>query len=90
MGLRQESLLLFHLRHQRETYWGFFFAILLEYSHVIILPQMAQITQRNTASCIISQRKTVRDGYCCFVVLWFVCDYQRDLRETLGFPLPIA
>ena len=31
---------------------------LLEYSCVVILPQMAQITQTNTASCIISQRKT--------------------------------
>ncbi len=46
-----------------------------------ILPQIAQITQRNAAGCIISQRKTVRD----FAVLWFVCVNQRDLRETLGF-----
>ena len=36
----------------------FSFCKLLEYSCVFILPQMAQITQTNTASCIISQRKT--------------------------------
>ena len=49
-----------------------------------ILPQIAQMTQRNAASCIISQRKTVS---LVIVVLGFVCDYQRDLRETLGFAL---
>ena len=26
-----------------------------------------------------------KDSFC--VVLWFVCDYLRDLRETLGFRL---
>ena len=57
MGLRQKSLLLFRLRHLRETYC-FSLCKLLEYSCVNILPQIAQITQRNTASCIISQRKT--------------------------------
>ena len=53
-----------------------------------VLPQIAQITQRNTASCIISQRKTVWCLYCFgvslvlgFVVLGFVCVNQRDLRE---------
>ena len=47
-----------------------------------ILSQITQITQRNAASCIISQRKTV-----CVVnvVLGFVCDYQRDLRENRPF-----
>ena len=72
-----------NLRDQRETYWGFFFAILLEYSHVIILPQIAQITQRNAAGCIISQRKTDLDGgeVCCFGVR---LRNLRDLRETLG------
>ena len=30
----------------------------IEYSCVNILPQITQITQTNTASCIISQRKT--------------------------------
>ena len=34
------------------------FGRLIEYSCVDILPQIAQITQRNTTSCIISQRKT--------------------------------
>ena len=45
-----------------------------------ILPQITQITQRNAASCIISQRKTVWN----VVVLGFVCDNLRDLRETHG------
>ena len=31
---------------------------LIEYAYVNILPQIAQITQRNAVSCIISQRKT--------------------------------
>jgi hypothetical protein len=56
----------------------------IECSYVNILPQMAQITQTNTASCIISQRKTV-----CVVpvALGFVCVNLRDLREILGFHL---
>ena len=49
---------------------GFSLCILIEYSYVIILPQMAQITQRNTASCIIAQRKTGWDGV---RLLWFGC-----------------
>ena len=57
MRLHQESLLLFRLRHLRETL-GVRLCGLLEYSCVNILPQITQITQRNTASCIISQRKT--------------------------------
>ena len=49
---------------------GFSLCILIEYSYVIILPQITQSTQRNTASCIISQRKTDWDGvrllrFCC-------------------------
>ena len=49
---------------------------------LIILPQITQIPQiRNAAGCIISQRKTVS---LVIVVLGFVCDNQRDLRETLG------
>ena len=49
----------------------FSFCKLLEYSCVFILPQITQITQRNTASCIISQRKTgcLRLRlFCCFGV----------------------
>ena len=60
---------------------------------------MAQNTQRNAASCIITQRKTgcvsnavLRFRASClefvvvsFIVLWFVCEYLPDLRETLGF-----
>ena len=57
MRIHQESLLLFRLRHLRETYC-FSLCELLEYSCVNILPQITQMTQRNTASCIISQRKT--------------------------------
>ena len=34
------------------------FGVSIEYSCVIILPQITQITQTNTTSCIISQRKT--------------------------------
>ena len=60
-----------NLRDLRETL-GFSLCELLEYSYVVILPQITQITQRNTASCIITQRKTgclrVR-LFCCFGVL---------------------
>ena len=66
MRLHQESLLLFRLRHLRETYC-FSLCKLLEYSCVNILPQIAQITQRNAASCIITQRKTDWKS-CCFGV----------------------
>ena len=37
----------------------------------VILPQIAQMTQRNAAGCIITQRKTVCLRlmlFCCFVV----------------------
>ena len=39
----------------------------------VILPQITQMTQRNAASCIISQRKTVWVGvvFVVFVVLSF-------------------
>ena len=57
MRLHQESLLLFRMRHLRETL-GFRLCGLLEYYPVNILPQITQITQTNAASCIISQRKT--------------------------------
>jgi len=45
-----------------------------------ILPQIAQIPQRNAASCIISQRKTVWDGG----VLGFVCVNQRKNTSALA------
>ena len=50
----------FRLRNQRDLRetLGFLLCILIEYSHVNILPQITQITQTNAASCIISQRKT--------------------------------
>ena len=47
-----------YLRDLRETYGGRLWE-LIEYSCVNILSQIAQITQTNAASCIISQRKTV-------------------------------
>ena len=50
------------------------FGVSIESSYVFIFPQIALITQRNTASCIISQRKTgclrLR-MFCCF--LFVVC-----------------
>ena len=51
---------------------GFILCGLIEYSHVNILPQIAQMTQRNAAGCIITQRKTVclrLRLFCCFGVL---------------------
>ena len=50
---------------------GFILCGLIEYSHVNILPQIAQMTQRNAASCIISQRKTDWVGGEFYVVLLF-------------------
>ena len=44
----------------------------------------ADHAERNAASCIITQRKTVCE---VIVVLGFVCVNQRDLREILGFLL---
>jgi hypothetical protein len=51
---------------------------------VDILPQIAQMTQRNAASCIISQRKTVLCGF-------GVClrESARSAGDTLGFLLCI-
>ena len=51
------------------------------------------MTQTNAAGCIISQRKTDWVGgevhsviifFVVMVVLRFVCDYLRNLRETYG------
>ncbi len=59
----------------------------IEYSCLFIFPQMAQITQRNTASCIITQRKTG-----CLRVMLF-CRFGVCLRLSarsagdLLFPL---
>ena len=69
-----------NLRDLRETL-GFRLCILIEYSHVNILPQMAQITQRNAASCIISQRKTG-----CLRLRLFCClgFYLRKSARSAG------
>ncbi len=56
---------------------------LIEYSCVFILPQMAQITQTNAAELHYFAEKDSLVN----VVLWFVCDNLRDLRDTLGFLL---
>ena len=65
MRLHQESLLLFRMRHLRETL-GFRLCGLLEYSCVVILPQMAQITQTNTAKLYYFAEKD-RFGCPCVV-----------------------
>ena len=49
----------------------------------------ADHAERNAAGCIISQTKTGCLRLRLFFVLWFivlgfVCDYLRDLREILG------
>ena len=89
------AVLWFVCVNQRETFGassGYIDWVLFR----VILPQIAQITQRNAASCIISQRKTGWVGYgvhsvivvfVVIAVLGFVCDYQRDLRETFGLYL---
>ena len=51
----------------------------------VILPQIAQRTQRNTAWLYYFAEKDRL--FEVKTVLWFVCDYLRDLRETLGFHL---
>ena len=50
---------------------------------MFILPQMAQITQTNAAELHYFAEKDSLVN----VVLWFVCDNLRDLRDTLGFLL---
>ena len=62
---------------------------LIEYSCVNILPQITLITQRNAASCIISQIKT---GWLLWLlwllelwVLWFVCVICEICGRHWGF-----
>ena len=62
-------------------HWGFICADCLS-PLACILPQIAQITQRNAASCIISQRKTVCD---VVVVLGFVCVISEICGRHWGF-----
>ena len=50
-----------------------------------IFPQITQMTQRNAAGCIISQRKTVSFEVKDVLLFWgFVCVNLRDQRETSG------
>ena len=56
-----------NLRDLRETH-GFHLCILIEYSYVNILPQIAQITQRNAAELHYFAEK---DSFVVSVVLWF-------------------
>ena len=61
---------------------GFLVCRLIEYSHVNILPQITQITQRGMQQAALSRRE--RQIGEVKAVLWFVCVNQRDLRETSG------
>ena len=63
----------------------------------VILPQIAQMTQRNAAGCIISQRKTDWiDGevhsvivvICGFVV--YLRKSTESPRDIMGFLVPIV
>ena len=51
----------------------------------VILPQIAQMTQRNTAELYYPAEKDRL--FEVKTVLGFVCVNLRDLRETLGFHL---
>ena len=60
----------------------------------VILPQITLITQRGMQQAALSRRErqveanvivAVCCSYCCFVVLGFVCDNLRDLRENRPF-----
>ena len=67
-------------RDLRETL-GFLLCGLIEYSHVNILPQIAQMTQTNAAGLhyFAEKDRLVRlKLFCCFVVLGFVCVNQRE------------
>ena len=55
-----------------------------------ILPQIAQRTQRNAAWLHYFAEKDRLFEVKVVLLFWdlgFVCDYLRDLRETLGFLL---
>ena len=60
---------------------------LIEYSHVNILPQIAQITQRGMQQAALFRRERQIGVSLAWgiVVLLFICDYLRDLREILWF-----
>ena len=66
-----------NLRDLRETL-GFYLCVKIEYSCVNILPQITQMTQRNAAGCIISQRNTV-----CLRLRLFCC-FGVCLRKSAG------
>ena len=52
----------------------------------VILPQIAQITQRGMQQAALSRRERQIGVSLVWgiVVLLFICDYLRDLREILG------
>ena len=55
---------------------------MIEYSHVNILPQIAQITQRNTAWLYYYAEKDRLFEIKAVLLFWgFVCVNLRDLRE---------
>ena len=68
-----------NLRNQRETL-GFLLCRLIEYSYVNILPQITQMTQRECSRAALFRRE--RQFVRLMWLLGFVCDHQRDLRET--------
>ena len=53
----------------------------------VILPQIAQITQRGMLQAALSRRERQIGVSLAWgiVVLLFICDYLRDLREILWF-----
>ena len=77
-----------NLRDLREIL-GFRLCGLIEYSCVCILPQIAQMTQRNAAGCIITQRKTVCLRLMLFCCLLFVVCLRKSARSAgdIGFSL---
>ena len=48
----------------------------------VILPQITQIAQRNAASCIISQRKTISLRLMLFCCLLFVVCLRKSARSA--------
>ena len=58
------------------------FGVSIEYSCVIILPQIAQMTQTNAASCIITQRKTICLRLRLFCCLLFVVCLRKSARSA--------
>ena len=64
------------------------FGVSIECSYVFIFPQIAQMTQMNTAELYYFAEKDSLFKIKAVLLFWgFVCVNLRDLRETLGFHL---